>query len=131
MEPSALARLLSPFTRLLTWGGKWLFLLRERRRKVVTSAVLIARELRYNADRADAYHQGNRSIQSTQGEIRLAAWEKHNWDLYAYAKGGHRQLWEDVAAAYERLQETVDRGAAPPLGDELRAVAARLEAASF
>jgi hypothetical protein len=117
--------------RFLSWGGKWLFLLRERRRRIVSAAALVARELEYNAAPVLAYETGARSIQSVGSELRLDAWTQYGNELFALTRGGEEGLWEDVAAAYEALTRTKDRGQSPPGASALRDVAERLRKTTY
>jgi len=116
------ARAVAPFLRAARWAGKWWFLLRERRRKVLSSAAVIAAELDYNADVIlDA--AAGKSCAST-GRDHMDEWKAHQWELHAFAKAGHKDLWEEVVPAYQTLQRTKDRGLTPPSGEWLKGLGA-------
>jgi hypothetical protein len=108
-----------------------LFLLAERRRKVVSAGALIANELKFNAEAITHYESGGSAIQSLQAELATEAWTQHGFESHAYSKAGHKELWTEVASVYDDLRRTKVRGAHPPASAHLMNLAERLAAARY
>src|SRR5437588_7671910 len=118
-------------TRFLNFGRKWLFLLTERRRKVLSGATMIANELAFNGEAVGQYEKGGRAMSDLREEIVLDAWGRFGWEAHAYSKAGHKELWESVAAAYDELRRTQKRGASPPAAAHLYHLAETLRNARY
>jgi hypothetical protein len=107
-----------------------LFLIRDKRRQIMASKELIARELESNAVAIGRYRSNNVGIQDAQDEISFDDWNEHKRTTHALIRSD-RGLWEDVARAYEDLRRFKIRGADPPSCGDLQGLADRLREARY
>jgi hypothetical protein len=125
-------------TNPLRWpmaGFRWtrtaLAMLREARTHRVhmeSARDLLARELRQNANYAGQWEDQNWSIQNVQAAVTSARWHQYGAE-WSVLRRKHRELWEEVADAYDGLERTRNHGAQPPSRATLIDLAARLEEA--
>jgi hypothetical protein len=110
--------------RPVAWVGKWVALLRDRKRRIETAAKLVGDELVSNAEAVST----DRGMADLRTELRTAAWEKHSSEVLGLRDA---ELVAQVRAAYADLGRTVARGASPPAADLLTDLGERLRAAGY
>jgi chromosome segregation ATPase len=117
----------------LNWLRKSWVMLRELRtheQQLLSQRDLLARELRHDAEIAERFEQGHTEISSVQREIKTAKWDQFGAQWSALRKR-HLDLWNEIADAYDALEHTKGRGAAPVASGVLSDLASRLEQAEI
>lgn len=110
--------------------GRFILLLRQRRRELLTGLSLLADELDFNAEAVERYHEGNRSMSSLRNDIKLDTWNREQ-DRAWLINRADSALWADLKSTYADLERTTRRGATPPATDTLTSLAERARAASY
>lgn len=118
----------SSLLRLPLTAGRWVLLIRDRRRQIRAAADLVAHELEFNAGVADAIALGGRTPATVAHGFAFQEWDKFSATLQII-KAGHPEVWSEVVAAYQELRRTVAYGGMPPNGADLRSLAERLRKA--
>lgn len=117
--------------RIPAFIGRYVFLIRDRKRQIHAGAAAVATELDFNADAAALYEAGGRDIASTRNEFAFSAWDEQQTTIHALHKAKDKTLWHEVAAAYADLRRTHARGAEPPSRQGLSELAQRLREARY
>lgn len=117
--------------RIPAFIGRYVFLIRDRKRQIHAGAAAVATELDFNAETVAAHEAGGRDMGSIRNEFSFSAWDSEQTTIHALHKTKDKTLWDEVAAAYADLRRTRARGAAPPSSQGLSEIAERLREARY
>ena len=112
------------------WLGKWVFLLRDRKRRVLTAAEFIGHDFAFNAEIVEHYEKGSFVIVQVGEELVITSWEQYQGEAFAFERK-HPGLWHEVIDVYAHLQRTVSRGAAPPQSVRLAMLAKQFDELTY